>query len=192
MNQTRSTLIGAALLLVLALGLLLGFATARVLAPPGGVRSLNTATILRQVQGLSQLVTVKYVLEKVVVLEDVKIYGESRVLLLAHGIVKAGVDLDKLKPGDLTVRGREVIVVLPMATITDVYLDESQTQVLEHSTGLFRRYDKELEQNARREALDTIRRGARYSGIVDEANVRAKEQLRRFFHELGFDAVVIK
>jgi hypothetical protein len=192
MNQTRSPLIGSALLLVLALGLLLGFGTARVLSPRGGGRSLNTAIILRQVQGLSQLVTVKYVLEKVVVLEDIKLYGESRVLLLAHGIVKAGVDLDQLKPGDLTVRGREVIINLPRATITDVYLDESQTQVLEHSTGLFRRYDKELEQNARREALDTIRRAARYSGIVDEANGRAKEQLRGFFQQLGFDTVVIK
>ncbi len=192
MNKTRFVLVGAVLLLMLAIGLLFGFAAARVMAPPGGIRSLNTATLLTQVQGLSELVTVKYVLEKVVVIEDVKIYGESRVILLAHGVVKAGVDLAKLKPGDLEVHGREVVINLPMATITDVYLDESQTQVLEHSTGLFRSYDKELEQSARREALDTIRRAARYSGIVDEANARAKEQLRRFFQQLGFATVVIK
>ena len=43
--------------------------------------------------------TVKYVLEKVVVLEDAKWYGENRVILVAHGIVKAGVDLQKLQPG---------------------------------------------------------------------------------------------
>jgi hypothetical protein len=192
MNKTRFAFIGALLLLMLAIGLWFGFAAARMMAPPDGLRNLNTATLLTQVQGLSELVTVKYVLEKVVVLEDVKIYGESRVILLAHGVVKAGVDLAKLKPGDLEVHGRDVVINLPMATITDVYLDESQTQVLEHRTGLFRSYDKELEQNARREALDTIHRAARYSGIVDEANARAKEQLRRFFQRLGFETVVIK
>ena len=56
----------------------------------GGPKFYNTATVLVQVQTLSQLVTVKYVMEKVVALEDVQWYGESRVLLIAHGIVKAG------------------------------------------------------------------------------------------------------
>jgi len=36
------------------------------------------------------------VLEKVVILEDAKWYGENRVLLLAHGIVKAGMDLKRV------------------------------------------------------------------------------------------------
>src|SRR5213082_2118438 len=83
-------------------------------APP---RIQNTATMLKQVQTLSQLVTVKYVLEKVVILEDIKWYGENRVLLLAHGIVKAGVDLQQIKPQDVRLEEKKVIIRLPRAGI---------------------------------------------------------------------------
>jgi hypothetical protein len=128
-------------------------------------------------------------MEKVAVVEDVKLHGESRVILIAHGVVKAGIDLSKLRPGDLKIEGRKLTVHLPMATISDVYLDEDQTQVLEHSTGLLRRFDKDLQQNARREGLDAIRRNARYSGIIEDANERARQLLSGLFQQLGFETV---
>ena len=68
----------------------------------------NTATVIQQVQTVSELVTVKYVLERVVILEDVKWIaglGESRVLLLAHGVVKGGIDLSKIQEGDVLKAG---------------------------------------------------------------------------------------
>ena len=82
-------------------------------APP---RIQNTATMLKRVQTLSELVTVKYVLEKVVILEDIKWYGENRVLLVAHGVVKAGVDLQEIKPEDVRLDDKKVVVKLPPAT----------------------------------------------------------------------------
>jgi hypothetical protein len=142
------------------------------------------------VQTLSQLVTVKYVLEKVVILEDVKWYGENRVLLLAHGVVKAGVDLQKLKPEDLRIEDKKVVMKLPRANITDVYLDEQKTQVIENSTGLLRAFDKTLEQNARRQAVGDMRLVARHNGIYEEAEERAKLQLTHLFRQLGFDVEV--
>jgi len=192
MNKARLALAGGVVLAVLLSFLIIGFGLGRLLSNPGTLRNLNTATLVTQVQGLAQLVTVKYVMEKVVVLEDVKAYGESRVILVAHGVVKAGVDLSRLKPNDIDVRGRDLTITLPMATITDAYLDETQTQVLEHSTGLLRRFDKNLEQNARREGLDAIRRNARYTGIIDEANQRAHQVLTPFLHQLGFETVTFR
>ena len=76
-----------------------------------GVRACTWKTPRRwfeQVQTLSDLVTVKYVLEKVVILEDAKWYGENRVLLLAHGIVKAGIDLKRITPDDVTISGKTI------------------------------------------------------------------------------------
>src|SRR5947207_2326440 len=104
-------------------------------APP---KIQNTATILQQIQTLSELVTVKYVLERVVILEDIKWYGENRVLLVAHGVVKAGVDLQEIKPEDVRVEDKRVIVRLPRAKITDVYLDEHKTRVVDRTTGILR------------------------------------------------------
>lgn len=145
----------------------------------------NTAVVLQQVQALSQLVTVKYVLQKVVILEDVKWYGENRVLLVAQGVVKAGVDFKKMTVNDLSVQGDRVILKLPPAEITDAYLDDKETRVVERSTGMLRFFDKDLEQDARRQAIDDIRRGARVSGILQDADERAKLQLAALFGQMG-------
>jgi len=189
MKKLRPFLVLALLLLLFGVGLWLGHSVPRWLRLGGGPRLYNTATVLRQVQTLSQLVTVKYVLEKVVVLEDVKWFGENRVLLVAHGIVKAGVDLGELKTKDLQVSGTTISVRLPPAQITDAYLDDHQTRVVERTTGLLRLFDKDLEQNARQNAVSDIRRAARTAGILKDADERAQAQLKSLFLQMGFEHI---
>lgn len=192
MKDLRVFLAALALLLILGLGAWLGFFVRRWLPGSGGTTVYNTATVLRQVQTLSQLVTVKYVMEKVVVFEDVKWYpgGDSRVLLVAHGIVKAGVDFERLKPEDLEVREKKVTIKLPAAQITDCYLDDRQTQVVERTTGLLRTFDKDLEQTARKLAVDDIRRAARTAGILKDADERARAQVEKLFQQMGWEVVI--
>lgn len=173
-------------------GLLIGFVLPRLAGLRSGPTVLNTATVLKQVQTLSQLVTVKYVMEKVVILEDVRWYGESRVLLVAHGIVKAGVDLSTIKPADLRISGQRISIKLPPAALSDVYLDDSKTQVIEHKTGVLRTFDKDLQQGARKQAVDDIRRAARQSGIIEDAAERARKQLEGLFLQLGFTDVEVR
>ncbi|MGD0411542.1 MAG: DUF4230 domain-containing protein [Verrucomicrobiota bacterium] len=152
----------------------------------------NTATLLRQVQTLSQLVTVKYVLQKIVDVQDVKWYGDNRVLLIAHGIIKAGINLDNLQPSDIQVAGKEITVTLPPPAITDVYLDDQNTQVYERSTGVLRAFDKDLEQNARKQAVEELRLLAIKSDILKDAQDRAQAQLTALFLQIGFTGVQIK
>lgn len=159
--------------------------------PSGEVRVLDTSTIVQKIQGLSQLVTVKYVVEKVVVIEDAKWYGENRVLLVAHGVVKAGIDLGRLQVDDVEVQGSTLRIFMPSAAITDAYLDEEKTHVVEHTTGLLREFDKDLEQNARRVAVGDIRRAARLNGIIKDAETRAQRQLEVLFLQLGFERVEV-
>jgi hypothetical protein len=175
-------------LLVFVLGCFLGnFANRWLsLASP---QILNTAAILKQVQTLSQLVTVKYVLEKVVVLDDAKWYGESRVILVAHGVVKAGIDLEGLQAADVKISDRKIILTLPRPRMTDVYLDDHRTEILERTTGIMRIFDKDLEQNARRQAVDDIRRAALDNGILKDADERAHSQLSNLLYQLGFQQV---
>lgn len=192
MNRTRALLVVFGLAAFLLVGLWLGFTVSRLTA--GSKTVFNTATILRQVQTLSQLVTVKYVMEKVVVYEDVKWYpgGENRVMIIAHGIVKAGVDFQKLKPEDIDVLDKKIRVRLPNPQITDCYLDDNQTQVYERTTGLLRNFDKDLEQTARQIAVDDIRRAARYAGILKDADERARTQIEKLVQQAGFDVEFLK
>jgi hypothetical protein len=181
----RLAIIGV--LAVFLLGAAAGFYFTRVTKTSSV--TYKTTSIIKQIQTLSQFVTVKYVIENVVVAEDAKWYGDNRVLLVAHGIVKAGINLERIQPGDITVTGKKLKMKLPGAGITDVYLDEHRTQVLERTTGLMRAFDKDLEQNARREALQKLSRSAYETGIIKDAEDRARTQLGNLFSQLGFDDV---
>ncbi len=190
-KKVVAALLGLACLAVIfALGLFFGAGVKRFL--PAGPTTLSTATILTRVQSLNQLVTVKYVLEKVVDVEDAKWYGENRVLLVAHGVAKAGIDLSRLKADDIQVNQKSVSIKLPKATVTDVYLDDNRTQVLERSTGIMRVFDKDLEQNARREAVEDLRSAALQDGIIKDAEDRGKAQLSNLFFQLGFTQVAFR
>ena len=178
-----------AVLVIFAGGAWLGFTITRWMKLGSGLHQANTATVIREVQTLSDLVTVKYELEKVVILEDVKWYGENRVLLLAHGIVKAGIDLKRITPGDVAIAGKKISLRLPSPQITDAYLDDPKSQVIDHTTGLLRAFDKDLEQVARQNAVDDIRRAARADGILDEADKRARLELEVFLRQAGFEQV---
>jgi len=161
----------------------------------GPRRMFDTPVLLEQVQTLSQLVTVKYVVEKVEIWDDPPsgwrqfVAGDNRILLLARGNVKAGVDFRQLKATDLKVNGKTLWINLPPARITDAYLDDKETKVIERTTGFLRSFDKDLEQNIRRTAVDDMRTAALRGGIVNDANERARTELAGFFHAMGFERV---
>ncbi len=187
MKKSHVFLTMLALAVVFLAGIWLGGFAPKFLTGVSGPRALNSATVLQQVQTLSQLVTVKYVMEKVVVMEDAKWFGDNRVLLVASGVVKAGVNFDQLKQEDLNVSEKKVSIRLPAPQITDAYLDEKQTRVVERTTGLLRSFDKDLEQNARQIAVDDIRRAARTAGILKDAEDRARAQLKNLFGQAGME-----
>jgi hypothetical protein len=189
MRELKTIFWTVATVVIFGAGIWLGCKLTHWMKSGSGLHEENTATVVEQVQALSDLVTVKYVLEKVVILEDTKWYGENRVLLLAHGVVKAGVDLKRLQPDDVTISGKTIFLRLPPPQITDAYLDDKQSQVIDHTTGLLRVFDKNLEQTARQNAVDDIRRAARTDGILDEADKRAKLELALFLREAGFERI---
>ena len=189
MRQLRDFVFAVTAAVVLALAVYLTFTVARWADRGAGVHLWNTTSVIHEVQTLSDLVTVKYVMDKVVLLEDVKWYGESRVLLLAHGVVKAGIDPKRMSPDDVIISGKTISLRLPPPQITDAYLDDQASQVIDHSTGLLRAFDKDLEQTARQNAVDDIRRAARKAGILDDADKRGREELRNFFKRAGFESV---
>ncbi len=192
MLKRRALAVAVVCAVLVLVGIGLGLSLQRWASLFGSRVTLNGPALLQQVQTVSELVTVKYVIERVVVLEDVKWIaglGENRVLLLAHGNVKAGIDLSQLGPGDLQVSKNKVVVKLPPARIMEAYLDEQQTRVIERTTGLLRVFDKDLEQTARQNAVDDIRRAARTGGILKDADARARAQLTALLKQLGFETV---
>lgn len=194
-NRLATALVIVALFIGLMIAALLALL---VLRRAGGARFANTPSVVVQIQSLSELVTVKYVIEKVIFAETPatnlidRLRGSDKIILLGHGIVKAGVDLSQVKPADVEVNGTRIRVALPPSIVTDGYLDENATQVLDRQAGfILRPFNQKLEQQARQEARNEIVRSARQSGIEREANQRAVEQLTRFLQSLGYTEVDI-
>jgi hypothetical protein len=185
-----------AVMALFLVGLYFGSKLPRLFGRKGATRTYDTPVLLQQVQTLSELVTVKYVVEKVEVWEDPPsgllaqfVAGDNRILLLARGNVKAGVDLGQLKSSDLRVDGKTIWINLPPARITDAYLDDKETKIIQRTTGFLRSFDKDLEQNVRRAAVEDMRQAASRGGILRDANDRARTQLASFFQLMGFEKV---
>jgi Protein of unknown function (DUF4230) len=145
--------------------------------------------VLSQVQALSDLVTVRYVTEQIVQLEDGNILSKDRIVLIAHGVIKAGIDLNKVTPEDLVISGKTISIHLPPPQIVDKYLDEKLTEVSLRETGWFIFHRKDLETEARQKALAGLVTAARVGGIDKEAEVQAKTLIGQFFQALGYDRV---
>jgi hypothetical protein len=188
----RFAFAAVAVAVVLLIGLLAGIFVQRLSSSAKSPQIYNTSTLLKQVQTISELSTVKYVFEKLVIIEDVKWYGENKVMLIAHGIVKAGIDFQRMGTNDIQISDKKISITLPPTQIIDAFLDDKKTQVLERSTGLMRTFDRDLEQNARRQAVDDLKRAARYNGILKEADERARSQVKNLFQQLGFTEVEFK
>jgi hypothetical protein len=202
MRAVKTKLAVALVIVALVIGLAVAAMLAWAIVRRGSASSpkiANTPSVVVQIQSLAELVTVKYVIEKVIFAESPKTTTleqflpgrDDKIILLAHGIVKAGVDLSRLKPEDVDATPQRIRITLPKAVVTDQYLDENATQVLDRRAGLLRSYDQKLEQQARQEAVTQIVRAARLSGIEREANERARRQVEVLLKSLGYTDVEV-
>ena len=116
------------------------------------------------------------------------IFGQ-KVILVARGEVKAGIDLDELHKDDVHVDGEKVTIDLPEARILDSSLDEDKTKVYDWDRGLLVKGDYALVEDARREALDKIEAAARDEHIVEKAQNNAEASIREFLKFSGYKKV---
>lgn len=151
-------------------------------------------TIVHDVRALARLETIQYTVEKVITAETGQgplgfLFGD-RLLLVAHGVVIAGVDMQKLSPEDLQVRDGILYVTLPEPEIFIAALDNDKTYVYNRETGVLRREDIDLESSARLAAEQSIEQAALEDGILQLARQNAESYLLRLFLQLGYPEVI--
>jgi hypothetical protein len=156
----------------------------------------DPVSIVHEVRALARLETIQYSVEKVITAETGQeflgfLFGD-RLLLVAHGTVIAGVDLDKIGTDDVEAdEAGRVTLVLPPAEIFTTVLDNEKSYIYDRDVGLLRRGDIQLESAARLAAEREIERTALEDGILDQAQVNAEAYLYRLLRSLGFADVTI-
>jgi len=153
-------------------------------------------TIVHQVRSLARLETIQYSVEKVLVAESGQgpfgfLFGD-RLLFIAHGMVIAGVDLEKLTPADLRVEDGVLYVKLPQAEVFIAALDNESSYIYDRDKGILARGNEGLETEARRAAEQEILNAALEDGILEQAQVNAESYLLRLFLNLGFPDVIFE
>jgi hypothetical protein len=154
----------------------------------------DPVTIIHEVRSLVRLETIQYTVEKVITAEigqgAFAFLLRDRLLLVAHGIVTAGIDLEKLQPENLRLDGKVLYVLLPEAEVFLASLDNEKTYVYERDTGILRQPIQNLETLARQSAEQEIRTAAIDDGILKLARQNAETFLSRFFRALGYAEVI--
>lgn len=155
----------------------------------------DPVTVVREVRSLQRLETIQYSVEKVITAQTGQgplgfLFGD-RLLLVAHGIVIAGVDLGKIEPNDIwTDELGRLYINLPPAELFIVTLDNEQSYVYDRDTGLFTRGELTLETTARRAAEVEIEAAVLEDGILEQARTNAENYLYRLLRSLGFADVI--
>ena len=197
MSASRRT---GALLLVLAtlsFGVLMGHFGPRLFRTK--VEDKPLPDVITQVRELSRLEGVSYHVERVVDLKDEQqalfglVKAEDAILLVASGDVIAGVDLGRLKEGDVVVSPdrQSVTVHLPPAEVFSARLDSERTYVHTRTTDMLAKRKESLETEARKAAERTLQGAAEDAGILKRAEESVGRTVRSLVRSLGFAKVEV-
>jgi hypothetical protein len=154
----------------------------------------DPVTYINEVRALARLETIQYSVEKVITAEQNQgtfsfLFGD-RLLFVAHGIVIAGIDMEKMTPQGMRFENDVLYVTLPPAEVFIATLDNQKSYVYDRDTGLLSQGVQDLETLARQAAEDEIRKAALEDGILTQAQTNAENYLYRFFQALGYQNVI--
>ncbi len=155
----------------------------------------DPVTYISEIRALARLETIQYSVEKVITAEQGQgtfsfLFGD-KLLFVAHGVVIAGIDMEKIGPQDLRLENGVLYVTLPPAEVFIATLDNEKSYVYDRETGILTNGVQDLETLARQAAEQEILNAALEDGILDQAERNAEIYLQKFFEALGFENVIM-
>lgn len=170
-------------------------------APPATPQVSVPTTVINQIQGVSELTTAVFTMESIVPTEqDRKIagltVGTTRLLYIASGEVRAGVDLSRLTPEDVMINEEEksVVVRIPPAEILDTKLDIKESRVYDYNRGFLNLgpdVAPQLQTLAQQKTLETVVSAACEQGILNQARDRAQLTIRELLTASDYNQVKV-
>lgn len=160
----------------------------------------DSHVLIRQIQGLSELTTTVFVMDTIAPTSSQRklgqwVIGETRLLYIARGEVKAGLDLSQITPDDVTINGATITLQLPPPKILDRKIDVTQSQVYDYDRGFLNLGPDnapELQSEAQKQTLDKITQTACNENILAQANERAIVIISQLMKTAGYQEVIVQ
>ena len=149
----------------------------------------ESALLLKQIQNLQELTTTTYQMETIVPTSADRTWGEdwtiatTKLLYIAKGEVKAGIDLSQLTKDDVEVSNNKITIALPAAEILDSKIDVTNSRVYHYDRGFLNLgpdVAPQLQSLAQQKTLNKIVMNACNEGILKTANEEAQTAISQF------------
>ena len=158
----------------------------------------NSSTIVQQIKDIQELATTKQTMETIVPVSADRRLGDipvatTRLLYIARGEIKAGVDLNELTNADIKVNNNSIEISLPPAKILDSKIDVNRSRVYDYDRGFLNLgpdVAPQLQTLAQRKTLVEIVNTACNEGILEEANDKAKQTIGQLLVNTGYKVEV--
>lgn len=187
---TTKLVVGAFVVLIVTVACLfyqLSHANASTsLADPGSL-------IVRQVRDVSELTTATFEMDAVVPVSDKGIIAESKLLYIAHGNVRVGIDLSQFQEKNVQVAGEKITVTLPPLKILGSTLDLEHSSVYSYSRGFLGSGPDvvNLQTQAQREALRRVEEASCRNWLMKTAGERVQKTVEHLLSQVLKDKEII-
>lgn len=136
-----------------------------------------TALILHHLKTKAEFITAEFNTQGVVQVDTTKSLlgfdSQNQLVYQGLGKISAGVDLEQVGSDSINVEGNQICIVIPPAEILDVEIEVLQ-DVVHFQPGLLRADSLEMLEEAQLVFLQQVHQQAQQSGVVDEANQKAR------------------
>ncbi|MBF2021603.1 MAG: DUF4230 domain-containing protein [Hydrococcus sp. C42_A2020_068] len=164
-------------------------------APQINISSL----IVDRIRGASELTTAILAIETVVPTAQERklgnfVLGTTKLLYIARGEVKAGIDLSNLTAENVKVSNDTIQIRLPPPKILDNQIDINRSGVYYYDRGFLSLgpdVAPQLQTMAQRETLEKFVATACSEGLLEEANERAKLAIAQLLTTAGYEKVEV-
>lgn len=165
----------------------------------------NTAIIIREINALSQLITItaynEVVVDQVIKggslfnnpvvptllnVPDLR-YSDKNLVLIGKGKVLAGIDLARLTDKDVFVKGDSITINLPKAQILQVIINPSDFDTFEETGTWTDAEARAVKLKLRDKLIITVLR----QNILQQAATKAKLVMENFLSSVGFKKVTV-
>ena len=117
--------------------------------------------------------------------------GETKLLYVAVGVVRAGVDFSQLDENSISIQGKSAKVTLPAADILDSKIDVEKSFVYDVRQSTLGPRGFDLQGEAEKQALREVEEAAMGCGVLELAQEQAALTIKSLLELVGYDVVEV-
>lgn len=157
------------------------------------------SVVVKQIRDASELTTSVFAMETIAEASQSREIlgievGETRLLYIGYGEVRAGIDLRELEVSDIQVNENTIRIRIPAPRVLDSKIDVNRSRVYDYDQGFLNLGPDApaLQTLAEQDALAKIVLSACENGILEDANEKAEVAIAQLLNVTGFNEVQVE